>query len=264
MLNSRQKEESRPRSGGRKVRVSRGVGAAGDTGVWEKTSGPRVPAALRTLPPPRPVPTRGEPLGSPCVPRTPLRFTMSTAPLPDAPRRACAEPSPSVAHLSKSSESFASHHLTLSLTMERVGPQLRKAGTINTLNLGTSVGSSRQRPTATERRRKAGLAIPHSCLGNPLLISSTTWSGGYFTVRSPRKADSLLSRPLPCNPISTFQRLAGLARSFSSPFSVFGLPKVTQNPSPFPSVSVAFPAQGKSRGGWRLKKRAYRQQCRQS
>ena len=86
MLNSRQKEESRPRSGGRKVRASRGVEAAGDTGVWGKTSGPRVPTALRTLPPPRPIPTRGAPLGSPCVPRTPLPFTMSTAPLPHATR----------------------------------------------------------------------------------------------------------------------------------------------------------------------------------
>lgn len=69
------------------------------------------PGALPSGPPASPAPRSH----SRCQPH---RFHM---------RRACAEPSPSVAPLSKSSESFASQHLTLSLTMERVGPQLRKA-----------------------------------------------------------------------------------------------------------------------------------------
>lgn len=175
------------------------------------------PRGRHTPPRPRPEPTRRDP---PVPLHTPCRT--ATAPPPRASRRACAEPSPYLAPPSRRSGSFTSHHPALSLTMGRVSPQRREAGTTKSLSLGAWLGSSGQCPIAAVRRRNVCLARPQRCRGNPPLSVREARSGGSRIFGSSRpKAGFLTRRPRPFNPVSTFQSLAVLAVPLFSLFCIW-------------------------------------------
>lgn len=215
MLNSRQ--ESKPRLGGRKVRqFPRGWRGRKERGLGQDL---RTSHACSPPPPPRLDPTRGRPSGPPTSLAT--RSHSRRQPHHRHVRRACAEPSPSLAPPSKCSESFASHHLTLSLTMESVSPLSREAQTTEAPRLGMGQGGSGPSPTAAVRRRTIGLARPHGCRGNARFTGRPASLGGCSTAGSRRRAGSLIGCPFHSNPISAFQRLAVLALSLFSLFCIW-------------------------------------------